>query len=319
MKTILITDTLFIDSTHEKMLRAAGFAIERLAKPDATEAELLQAIKGKAGYMLGGIEQVTKPVIAAADALEVIAFCGSGYVHFIPAWKQALKKGITITNVPHGYTQGVAEWAQAAALAMNRGLLDQTSGDPGTTPGLEGQTLGIVGLGKIGLRLAEMLHVNRPKEILYHSTHRLAGHEKRLGLRYATLSRLLQASDVVFLCVAGSGNKDFFGSTELTRMKQNALLVSFMVPGVINANALFEALEQGKIRAISDYPMDERFVNLPSHRWHSFQTSNAFNNIAGIKRTSDEATRAIIALLKRQKTDSPISIVGPNGEVKSHE
>ena len=51
---ILITDSLFIFSEHEAQIRAEGYEIERLNKPDATEAELVAAIKGKVGYILGG-------------------------------------------------------------------------------------------------------------------------------------------------------------------------------------------------------------------------------------------------------------------------
>lgn len=76
---ILITDTLFIFDTHLKQLELAGYEIERLSKPDATEDELCQAVKGKVGYILGGIEKITGKVIESADKLKVIVFTGSGY------------------------------------------------------------------------------------------------------------------------------------------------------------------------------------------------------------------------------------------------
>lgn len=57
--TILVTDTLFILDEHIRRLEAAGYEIERLPKPHASEQELMSAIKGKVGYVLGGIEQIT--------------------------------------------------------------------------------------------------------------------------------------------------------------------------------------------------------------------------------------------------------------------
>lgn len=54
MDKILVTDTLFIFPEHEARLRDAGFEIERLPKPDATGEELIEAVKGKVGYILGG-------------------------------------------------------------------------------------------------------------------------------------------------------------------------------------------------------------------------------------------------------------------------
>ena len=53
--TILVTDNLFIFPEHEAKLREAGYEIERLDKPEATEEELIEAVKGKVGYILGGI------------------------------------------------------------------------------------------------------------------------------------------------------------------------------------------------------------------------------------------------------------------------
>jgi len=64
--SILITDTLFILPEHEQMIRDAGYEIERLATPTASEEELIRHIKGKVGYVLGGIEKVTDKVVEAA-------------------------------------------------------------------------------------------------------------------------------------------------------------------------------------------------------------------------------------------------------------
>lgn len=82
---ILITDNLFIFSEHEEQLKNTGYEIERLNKPQATEEELTEAIKGKVGYILGGIEKVTDKVIDAAEQLKVIVFTGSDWRQFIPA------------------------------------------------------------------------------------------------------------------------------------------------------------------------------------------------------------------------------------------
>jgi len=60
---ILITDTLFITDEHVKRIEEAGYEITRLKKANATEDELISALKGKVGYILGGIEKVTDKVI----------------------------------------------------------------------------------------------------------------------------------------------------------------------------------------------------------------------------------------------------------------
>ncbi len=70
---ILITDSLFIFKQHEELIKGAGYDIERLDAPEATEEQLVEAIKGKVGYILGGIEKVTEKVVEAADELKVIS------------------------------------------------------------------------------------------------------------------------------------------------------------------------------------------------------------------------------------------------------
>ena len=307
---ILITDTLFIFNEHVKELEAAGYEVERLSKPEATEDELVEAVKGKVGYILGGIEKITPKVIDAADELKVIVFTGTGYKGFIPGWQEATRKGIAIGNVPDGPTQAVAEWSVMAALAMNRGIFDLASPNGKTfltTKGLEGLTIGIIGLGQIGGRIAEMVQPFRPAAILYYSTHHHEDKEKSLGLKYMDMNEVLKNSDVVFLCVPDEVGHGFFTAGHFTSMKQDALLVSFMHSNIIDIDALYGAIDMGKIRAISDYPMDERFNKLPLSSWYSFKASNAFNTEQALKFTSDKATKALINLLTTGKDENRVN------------
>lgn len=304
MKKILITDSLYIFPKHVRQLQDAGYEVERLDKPDASEAELAEAIRGKAGYILGGVEHVTNKVIDAADGLEAIVFTGIGY-SFIPAVEHARAKGIVVQDLPDSPTDAVAEWSMAAALAMTRGLFDlaRTGGESfTTTTGLKKQSVGIVGLGRIGSRIAELLAPFGPAAVAYYSAHRHPDKEQSLGVQYKDLPALLNGSDVVFLCVSDEVGKDFFSNDQFQAMKEKSLLVSFMEDtGIINKDALYTALQSGKIRAISDYPMDERFGAFPLSVWYSFNGSNAANTIASVAATSDAATELMISLLARAK------------------
>ena len=109
-KKVLITDSIFIFPDHEKMITDAGYEIERLDKSTATEEELIQVVKGKVGYILGGIEKITDKVIEAADELRVISFTGADWKQFIPGHDLATKKGIAITNTPGANSYAVAEY-----------------------------------------------------------------------------------------------------------------------------------------------------------------------------------------------------------------
>ena len=297
-KIILITDSLFIFPEHEELIRAAGYEIERLDKSEPSKEELLSAIKGGVGYILGGIEHVDEEIIDAADELKVISFTGIGYKDLIPAWEYATKKGIAITNTPNAPTHAVAEWAVGAAIAMNRGFFEL--GRMGekkfmTTKGIEGQDIGIIGLGRIGKHIAEMLVPFRPASISYSSKHK----HSDTGLTYKTLEKLLAESDILFVCVSKDAGKDFIGERELGLMKDRALLVSFMHHGIINADALLKELEKGRIRAASDNPAkNEAFKKLTLGTWYSFNGSNAFNTSMELKLTSDTATKSLLNMFK---------------------
>lgn len=301
MAKILITDTLFFFKEHEQMLKEAGYEVERLEKPDASEEELAKALKDKVGYLLGGVEHVTEKVLDAATELKAIGFTGIDYTGMIPAWEYATKKGVAITNTPSGPTNEASEWAVTAALTMSRHFLELGRVNPVkrflVTEGLEGQKIGIVGLGRIGSRIAELIKPFNPSEINYNSRTRQEEKESELGVYYLELAELLETSDVVFLCVAGTA-KNYFGKEQFDLMKKNALLVSVMHPGVIEEDSLFAALRSESIRAISDYPMkDERFKELDLDRWYCMNTSSTITH-AGAKLMSDTATTSLLNILK---------------------
>lgn len=297
---ILITDSLFIFPEHEQQLQAAGFEIERLDTPEPTESQLIEAIKGKIGYILGGTEKLTNAVIDAADELKVIVFTGIGYKDHIPNHEYVTQKGIVIANTPDAPTYAVAEWAITMALAMNRNIFDL--GRVGekkfmTSKGIEGQHIGIIGLGRIGKQIASMLSVFRPATISYYSTHI----HSDSGLTFKDMNSVLKESDIVFVCVSKDAGENFIGEQELSLMKDRALLVTFMAEGIINDDALLKELKQGRIRAVSDHPIQNpESKDLPLGTWYCFNGSNAFNTFNELRFCSDAATEKMIGLLNKK-------------------
>lgn len=301
MNKILVTDSLFIHDEHVARLRDAGYEVERLNEVKASEDQLVEAVKGKVGYILGGIEKVTQRVIDAADELKVISFTGIGVKDFVPAWEYAATKGIAVTNAPSGPTHAVAEWAIAAALMMNRHFLELGStgiADFMTTPGLEGQRVGIIGYGRIGQEIARMLQPFKPAQITYTSLHR---HEDAESFaENVPMGELLQNSDVIFLCVSTEAGAGYMGERELTQMKDGTLLISFTHDGVIDNPSLLKELQAKRIRAAVDNPMkDPAFKELPLSHYFSFNGSNAFNTIAGATKTSDMVVESVLNVLQQ--------------------
>jgi len=283
------------------MLTDAGYEIERLDKPHATEDELVEAVRGKDGYILGGIEDITEKIIDAGDKLKAIVFTGIGYKDHIPAWQYATQKSIAIANTPSAPTHAVSEWVLAMTLAMNRGIFDL--GRAGkkefmTTKGIEGQHVGIIGYGHIGKHLAEMLPAFRPASISYYSR----------STKNKELPTLLAESDIIFLCVSKDAGENFMDKEKLAQIKDGALLVSFMASGIIDEVALLAELTKGRIRAASDVPMKaDGFKNLPLSIWYCFNGSNAFNTTTELKLTSDMAAQSMINLLKTGRDQNRVN------------
>ena len=169
---ILVTDTLFIFNEHVQQLADAGYEVIRVKKADTPEDELIELVKDKVGYIIGGVEYVTDNVFEASDTLKAIVFTGTGYQGHIPGWKTGLKRGVKIGNTPYANVHEVAEWGLAATLAMQRDLFSlgpQGQEKFNTITSLPDLIVGIVGLGHIGKKYADMISCIGAKEVLYSS------------------------------------------------------------------------------------------------------------------------------------------------------
>ncbi len=303
-KKILITDSLFIFSEHEKMLAHAGYETERLDTPTASEDQLIKHLKGKVGYILGGIEKVTDKVIDAAGELKAIVFTGADWRFFIPGHKLATTRGIAIANAPGANSYAVAEYTITLMLAMIRNIfISGRTGDVKflTTPSLNDQTIGIVGMGSVGLKVAQSLRSLGAKEILYYSRTRKPEIEQKTGVKFVSLEKLLSKSDIITLHVSREAGMGFVGKNELAKMKAGALIINCGFTGGIDKDALFNELQSGRLRAAQDDPMDERFNALPLSHWFNSNSHGAYNTFEANKIASDMATKSLLSLLATGK------------------
>jgi D-3-phosphoglycerate dehydrogenase len=307
-KNILITDSLFIYPEHEQKLTQEGYNITRLDKPQASEEELCEAIKGKHGYILGGIESVTSRVIAASDELEAISFTGSGYAEFIPAHEEATRRGIAISAAVGGNAQAVAEYTLALILAMVRRLpLLTTKGGAGfyVARGLSELTLGIVGFGHIGRRVAEMARSLGIKVI---ATSRSEPKSKPEDIDLVPLAKLLVDSDLVTLHVSKQHGTNVIGHSELSTMKDGAVLINAAFPHAVDAKALHPELASKRLLAAFDAPADGDFSDVPLGYYLASNSQTAFNSHECNRIISDRVTDSMINLLSK---GTDIDLVNP--------
>ena len=301
MEEVLITDSLFIFPEHEKQIQEAGFNTTRLDKPEASEEELCEAIKGKAGYILGGVEKVTDSVIESADQLKVISFTGADWKNFVPAYELVRQKGIAVTNTPDATTNAVAEYTFALMLGMTRDIFSLgRTGDVsfGTTSSITGSTVGVVGMGYIGARVADVVRKFNPERVVYFSRSRKQHLESELNIEYLPLDELLQVSDIVTLHASKDAGDGYIAKNQLKQMKDGALLIDTSFTGAVNRDDLFNELKAGRIRAALDHPLDDRFKELPFSTLFYSNSHTAFNTQPNLQKVSDMTTKSLINFLR---------------------
>lgn len=298
MKKILVTDTLFIHDQHIQELAEHGYEIERLEKTNATDDELRAALQDKVGYILGGLEKVTKEILESTTELKAISFTGTGWKGYIPGWEYAIEKGIAISNAPSANAAEVAEWATAAMMAMQRNLFELgPKGDKSftTVKSLMQLEVGVVGLGNIGREFAERAKGLKARKVSYWSRTKKTDDFNY----YENVDELLRNADVIFLALGDDAGQDFISAERTSLIKKDALLVSILHKGIFNEDALYSRLTTGELRAAFDIVSDvERFRSLPSSIWYGSNGVSAYNAESTFQKASDMATTSIINLLK---------------------
>lgn len=203
--------------------------------------------------------RISKDILEKAPRLKLISACATG-VDFIDV-HAATGRGITVTNVRGYATEAVAEHVYAMLLALTRRIIEANQY---TKKGkwsshdlrhfnylkgieLKGRTLGIIGLGKIGARVAEVAKCFRMK-ILVHDPYVTQERVKEVGVNLVDLKTLLVNSDVITVHVPlTSETRGMIGEEEFNQMKRGAIFINAARGAVVNERALYEALKEGRL------------------------------------------------------------------------
>ena len=175
-----------------------------------------------------------------------VAFTGLDHVDL----KYCEERGIKVQNCAGYATTAVAEltFGLLLDLCRNIGKCDTAARSSGTKAGLigfelEGRTMGIVGTGAIGARVAKLADAFGMDVIAYSRTP-----GKVAGVRYVSLEELLAQADVVSLHVPLTDEtRGMIGAEELALMKKTAVLVNTARGPVVDTKALADALNSGRI------------------------------------------------------------------------
>lgn len=220
-------------------------------------------------------DQIDTEMMDAGSNLKIISNYAVGYDNIDV--EAATEREIVVTNTPGVLTEATAEITWALMMAASRHIVegdkfvrkDNFSGwDPGLMVGheLSGKTLGIIGMGNIGMAVAR-LSTGFDMEILYYNSSRNEEAEEKYGARKVGLEELLQSSDFVSLHVPlTEETKEMISWKELKMMKKSAYLINAARGEVVNEEALIEALRSGKIAGAGiDVYSDEPYGANPDY------------------------------------------------------
>ncbi|CAL1125502.1 unnamed protein product [Cladocopium goreaui] len=253
MPRVLVTPAML----HEKggpfrdILEAAGlevvFPTGGLALMDPVT---LQSNLEGIDAVLAGMEPFNRDVLSTTK-LRAIARMGVGYDAIdVPA---ATDCGVPVTITPGTNEPSVAEQTLALIFGVMRGLPERArevrSGHwlRQTLPRLEGKTLGLVGLGRIGKALVPKAHGLGLKVIAYDPfvAPELA---VELGVRLCSLDELLEEADIVSLhCPLNAETRNLIDADAMAKMKVGSVLINAARGGIVDEGALADALRRGHL------------------------------------------------------------------------
>ncbi|WP_214108467.1 2-hydroxyacid dehydrogenase [Acrocarpospora catenulata] len=256
-----------IDQTLLRPLVAAGNNV--VVRPELlTPAELQNELRDAVAYLHGGEEYAGGEALSTATRLKVVAFMGIGYESFVDV-DAAKELGLRVTWIPDRSPDSVAVFTLGqiinAALRIRSWLdLPQpprwSEAEPMPSE-LRARRIGIVGLGSIGTRVAELLYPVGC-EISYFSRNRKVA-EGKLGLTYRTLPDLAAWCDILVITLPENRDTvNMIDSSVFALMRKGSVLVNTARAAVVEPVALENALRDGTISvAVIDGHYRDESVN----------------------------------------------------------
>jgi D-3-phosphoglycerate dehydrogenase len=247
---VLITDE--VDEAGVDMLRSAGFDVRY--SPGMGKDELLGVIEQYHVLIVRSRTKVTKDVIERGRNLVVIGRSGVGLDNIDV--EAARTRGIEVVNSPEALTNSTAELALGLMLAAARKIaythqqLSSGKWAKEESMGYElyGKTLGIIGFGRIGRRLAELASCMGMSILAYDVVKPPEDALRKVGAKLVSLEELFAGSDFISIHVTLTPQtKGMIGEPLLRRAKRNAIIVNTSRGEVFDTQSLVKALESGWI------------------------------------------------------------------------
>jgi len=316
---VVITD--FGDPSNEleeAELRASGLDYELVRLNARTADELIPQVQD-AHALIVQWASISRPVIDSLQRCRVISRYGIG-VDMIDL-DAATERGIPVCNVPDFCIDEVSTHTLAFVLMLNRHILQQhthvVSGHWGGAPGgvparLSRQSLGVLGLGKIGREVARKAQ-GLGLHVLAYDPYLQPEQAAALGVELVGLDELLRRSDYLCIhCPLTKETRHLIGTARLALMKPSAYLINMARGPVVDQPALYQALVKGVIAGAAldvfeqEPPAaDDPLLKLPNILVTPHSSSGSTESVMQLRR---DVARNVVQVLRG---DPPRAVVNP--------
>lgn len=247
--------------THTKLPEEALKVLEKCEVTFAKSnerSEILKKVKGVDGLLWASLDNLNAEILdAAGPQLKSISVKSAGlnYVDVTEIQKRGIALGYTPILPAEPTSELAIGLALSAARRFREGRLNMEKNkwedQPQTFLGCEirGSTVGIVGFGGIGQAIAQDIAGFKPSEILYSGRSEKV-EAQQLAASFVPFTELLQRSDFIFIaCPLTKETEKMFNAEVFRAMKSRSVLVNVARGGIVDQDALFEALKNGEIFA----------------------------------------------------------------------
>jgi len=268
---------LICDKTEKEyidQMRAAGLTVD--VRDDISAEELPSVLPAYDGMVVRSRTKVRKPLIDVCPNLKVILRGGAGLDTI--DFEYAKSKGVTVMNTPLANSASVAELTIGYMIMMARSLYQATASvkagkwDKKNFDGDEigGKTLGLIGVGNIGKEVSKRAAVMGMTVIAYDP------YVKEIaGIKLVTLDELLAQADYISLHLPKTDEStNMIGAEQFAKMKKGVRIVNCARGGIVEENALYEALTSGKVAGAA---LDV-FAEEPPTDWKLLQLDNVIGS-----------------------------------------
>ena len=245
MKIIICDKT---ENEYIEQMRAAGLTVD--VRDDITPEQLVTELPNYDGMVVRSRTKVRKDLIDVCPNLKVIVRGGAGLDTIDHEY--AKEKGIAVMNTPLANSKSVAELAIGYMLMMARSLYAASASikaekwEKKAFTGVEigGKTLGLIGIGNIGKEVAKRAVAMEMTVVAYDPFVR----EAPAGIKLVSLDELLAQADYISLHLPKTKESTGMISTDqFAKMKNGVRIVNCARGGIVDENALYEALTSGKV------------------------------------------------------------------------